>query len=252
MEKICTKCGRTLPEEDFYWRDKKRGLRRSECKDCHNKYVKDKYQEKRNDIQILKQHYKCAKCGDSRSYVLDFHHIDPSQKDANISRLLSSNASLTNIKEEISKCVILCANCHREFHFLEKQKHISLQEYLQNINFNYSKSLVSPSDELQIEWKQKENIKEQKKYFCTECGKEITRQSKTGKCLQCAKKTNNSLLARLTREELKNKIRKKTFVEIGREYEISDNAVRKWCDKFNLPRTKKEINSYSEEEWKNI
>ena len=53
----------------------------------------------------------------------------------------------------------------------------------------------------------------------------------------------------ITREELKKKIRTQSFLSIGKEFGISDNAIRKWCDKFNLPRTKKEIKSYSDKEW---
>lgn len=55
-----------------------------------------------------------------------------------------------------------------------------------------------------------------------------------------------------SREELKEKIRKTSFTQIGREYGVSDNAVRKWCSKYNLPRTVKEIKSYSDEEWLKI
>ena len=55
-----------------------------------------------------------------------------------------------------------------------------------------------------------------------------------------------------TREELKQKIRQFSFSEIGRNCNVSDNAVRKWCDKYGLPRRKKDINSYSNEEWDKI
>ena len=128
--KICTKCGRQLPIEKFYWRDKKAGKRRSDCKDCHNGYVKIKYQEHQNQIEELKSQLKCAKCGDSRGYVLDFHHINPEEKDKEISRMLSKNYTLERIMNEIKKCVCLCSNCHREFHYLEKQQQITIQKYL--------------------------------------------------------------------------------------------------------------------------
>ena len=55
-----------------------------------------------------------------------------------------------------------------------------------------------------------------------------------------------------TREELKQQIRTTSFSEIGRNCGVSDNAVRKWCDKFNLPRRSREIKSYSNEEWSKI
>lgn len=128
--KICTQCGRELPIEQFYWRDKKNNLRRSECKDCHNNYVKNKYQDNKNKINFLKTKLKCAKCGDDRYYVLDFHHIDPQEKEKPVSRLLSSSASENHLQNEIDKCICLCANCHREFHYLNTLNNITLQEYL--------------------------------------------------------------------------------------------------------------------------
>ena len=54
------------------------------------------------------------------------------------------------------------------------------------------------------------------------------------------------------KDTLKELIRNKTFCDIGREYGVSDNAVRKWCDKYSLPRTKKEIKSLSQDEWDKI
>ena len=56
----------------------------------------------------------------------------------------------------------------------------------------------------------------------------------------------------LTRKQLKDKIRNQSFFEIGRECGYSDNAIRKWCDKYNLPRNKREIKKFSDEEWKLI
>ena len=56
----------------------------------------------------------------------------------------------------------------------------------------------------------------------------------------------------LTREQLKDKIRNQSFSEIGRECGYTDNAIRKWCDKYNLPRHKREIKKLSDEEWKLI
>ena len=56
----------------------------------------------------------------------------------------------------------------------------------------------------------------------------------------------------ITREELKELIRTKPFTHIAKKYQVTDNAIKKWCDKFNLPRTKKEIKTYSDEDWKNV
>lgn len=47
-------------------------------------------------------------------------------------------------------------------------------------------------------------------------------------------------------------IRKESFLCIGRRYNVSDNAIRKWCKAMNLPIKKTEIKQYSNEEWSNI
>ena len=54
---------------------------------------------------------------------------------------------------------------------------------------------------------------------------------------------------RPSREELKKLIREKPFLQIGKMFNVSDNAIRKWCDRMDLPRKKTDINAYSDEEW---
>ena len=128
--KICTKCGKELPIEEFNWRDKAKGTRRSECKYCHTNYMKNKYQEKKQAIQELKSECSCAKCGDKRGYLLDYHHLNPKEKETTVARMTSNYYSLEKIQQEINKCIVLCANCHREFHYLEKENGITIDEYL--------------------------------------------------------------------------------------------------------------------------
>ncbi|HVG21805.1 MAG TPA: HNH endonuclease signature motif containing protein [Blastocatellia bacterium] len=47
--------------------------------------------------------------------ALEFHHLDPTQKDFGISKK-GYTRSWEKVKNEIDKCLLLCANCHREFH----------------------------------------------------------------------------------------------------------------------------------------
>lgn len=54
------------------------------------------------------------------------------------------------------------------------------------------------------------------------------------------------------RETLKKEIREFSFVQLSKKYSVSDNAIKKWCDDYNLPRLKREINSYSDEDWLKI
>lgn len=85
-----------------------------------------------------------------------------------------------------------------------------------------------------------------RKNYCIECGAEIS--STSTKCRSCASKKELPV----TREELKNLIRTKPFTKIGEQYNVTDNAVRKWCDKYNLPRTVSNIKKYSDKEWELI
>lgn len=131
--KVCTKCGKELPIDQFNWRSKAQGTRRSDCKFCHTEYMRKVYQQKKNEIQDLKKNKKCIKCGYNKcGAALDFHHIDPEEKDEIIQRMVSNNYSLDKVFEEIEKCVVLCANCHREFHFLNNNdSSYTLDKFLQ-------------------------------------------------------------------------------------------------------------------------
>lgn len=94
-------------------------------------------------------------------------------------------------------------------------------------------------------------IKEKK--YCIDCGCEITSQAT--RCVSCKNKEislKQRKVERPTREELKNLIRNKSFVEIAKQYGVTDNAIRKWCDMENLPRRKSDIKKINEEDWKLI
>lgn len=88
-----------------------------------------------------------------------------------------------------------------------------------------------------------------KKHYCIDCGKEISKGAK--RCKDCATK-NQRVVERPTREMLKNLIRIKSFVELGKQYGVSDNAVKKWCKNYNLPSRKTDIKKISDEEWSSI
>lgn len=61
---------------------------------------------------------KCEKCGyDKCDWAFEFHHTDPKEKDFGISNY--STISWDRIKAELEKCIMVCANCHRELHYEE-------------------------------------------------------------------------------------------------------------------------------------
>ena len=64
---------------------------------------------------------RCSRCGyDKCVEALEFHHLDSSQKDFGISSR-GYTRSWARVREEIEKCVLVCANCHRELHALTQR-----------------------------------------------------------------------------------------------------------------------------------
>lgn len=60
---------------------------------------------------------KCFVCDYNKcESALDFHHIDPSQKDFGLAAVRASIKNWSLLVEEVEKCVVLCSNCHREHH----------------------------------------------------------------------------------------------------------------------------------------
>ena len=114
-ERMCDECGATYLSRYGY----------RLCQPCrrkNNKDVKRKYKE-----DYLTSH-PCWVCGESDPVILQFHHIDPTTKyrssspsnnhrssygrSMGISGMVNSPYTLSKLKEEIAKCVVLCANCH--------------------------------------------------------------------------------------------------------------------------------------------
>lgn len=82
-------------------------------------YNRNRRVRNRNYVQQIKSEMKCNTCGENRHWVLDFHHLDPSVKDGNISYMVASMGK-EKVLEEIEKCIVLCANCHRDLHYREQ------------------------------------------------------------------------------------------------------------------------------------
>lgn len=64
---------------------------------------------------------KCIKCGYNESFAaIDFHHVDPKMKEAKLAYIIALKPTMERIaqfKKEVSKCIPLCSNCHRELHW---------------------------------------------------------------------------------------------------------------------------------------
>lgn len=117
----CTKCERVLPLSEFH-RDRTAKFGYSQwCKACRKLtrgHAEGTYNPafKQELIDLLGG--KCAICGfDTYLTALQFHHVDPDDKNTLISKLLKRyNEICQELLDELDKCCLLCANCHQALH----------------------------------------------------------------------------------------------------------------------------------------
>lgn len=185
---------------------------------------------KKNIIKTMGNECQC--CGYNKYYgALELHHLNPTEKDFSFSD--KTYRAWADIEQELKKCVLLCANCHREV-----EAHL--------INIDKSSFNQQIYDEIKEEIK---NKKSKKIYTCPICGAEIWNGSKL--CRSCSNKAKRTI-ERPDRNQLKNLIRTTSFVQIGRQFNVSDNTIRKWCKAEGLPEKALQIKKYTDEEWRNI
>ena len=98
------------------------------------------------------------------------------------------------------------------------------------------------------EYPLRKKVEEQNRY-CVDCGVRITIGA--SRCRDCHDK-HQRVIVRPSREELKQLIRSIPFTTIGKQYGVSDNAIRKWCKAYNLPFKSSEIKKISNSEWLEI
>ena len=133
--KKCSVCQEEKTESCFGFKNKKLGKLQSRCKECQAEYHKKHYQlnkqryldktkirnkkykkENKDFINQYKSSKGCQYCKEKTAVCLDFHHKDQTLKEANISRMKNSSHSKKTILQEMSKCIVVCSNCHRKLH----------------------------------------------------------------------------------------------------------------------------------------
>ena len=84
-----------------------------------SRYEKYKDTIKANNARLMERRrallaqYPCAACGNTDPSVIQWHHVDPTEKETNP---LSGTHSENKFWDEVLKCVPLCANCHVKIH----------------------------------------------------------------------------------------------------------------------------------------
>jgi hypothetical protein len=112
VEKQVRTCKKHGPQVHYWNVVKRTGYGRWRCRRCSGEAVLNRKQRVRR-LLILEAGDRCQACGyDRLRRNLHFHHVDPTQKEF---ELTSGNGkSLARFREEARKCVLVCANCHGE------------------------------------------------------------------------------------------------------------------------------------------
>lgn len=128
---ICARCKQDLPVTEFYWKNKSKGTKSSNCKACKVLYNKEHYLKNTHKYKIkarkhatiyrdkyreFKSTLKCTQCGEDHPATLDFHHTE-NNKEFAIANMINRGIAWDRILHELTKCIVLCSNCHRKHHF---------------------------------------------------------------------------------------------------------------------------------------
>jgi hypothetical protein len=125
----CGRCGQVKPLEEFAWRRIKRGQRDNMCAPCRSAYGREHYlanRQKYIDAEARRKRaraetrtrylikyfsgHPCADCGETDPLVLEFDHLR--DKRFEVTNQFASR-NWQEILDEIAKCEVVCANCHR-------------------------------------------------------------------------------------------------------------------------------------------
>jgi hypothetical protein len=126
----CCRCGERKPAEEFNWRFKDRNRRDTFCRPCRAMYHHEHYSAHRqryiDQARMRKQRrlarertaylveyfaaHPCTDCGEADPVVLEFDHLG--NKSFDIGPALPYR-KWQDILDEIAKCEVVCANCHR-------------------------------------------------------------------------------------------------------------------------------------------
>ena len=122
-----------------------------------NNYLKQQERALTRKLELIEEKGgKCEICGyDKNIAALDFHHLNPEAKLFQLDSRHLSNTTIVKLREEADKCILVCANCHREIH----NKHLDKSNIPTLLNEMVSKHIS-------LEHKNKTSI-------CKHCGKEF-------------------------------------------------------------------------------
>lgn len=160
---------------------------------------------------------RCNICGYNKcNGALELHHIDPHEKELSFGGIRANPKAWDKIVEELKKCVLLCANCHREV----EMGVTALPQQINTFDENYSEYKTPP-----VVYKNN----------CKNCGIEFIKKEKGLQyCSPVCWSLHNRKVNRPTKEELQLLIQDHSWTSLGKQFGVSDNSVRKWAKSYEL------------------
>lgn len=206
----CAKCRTKRPLSDFHSK-KTENRYHSWCKECVYSGQRRRWIDRK--IRAVKLFgNKCSKCGyDTNIGALNFHHLDPSQKECNWSKLRLR--AWHKIVKELKKCTLLCSNCHAEEHYPQLDKEAILGDSAANKRLDHEFKEIACTG------------------VCPHCSQRVYG---TKYCSVECVSMDKRKVQRPTKSVLRKHLKTESFCSVGRKYGVSDNTVRKWAKQYEL------------------
>lgn len=125
--KKCTFCKEIKDLSQFHKNKSKKDGHNNVCKTCRKEYHKKWYEQGKRDYVVNRNakhrlrnktwlynyllEHPCVDCGEDDPVVLEFDHLK--DKIDNVGKMAADGVSLKKLREEIAKCQVVCANCHK-------------------------------------------------------------------------------------------------------------------------------------------
>lgn len=208
--KKCSRCGMEKSVDEFHYKNTEKRYH-SWCKKCLFNKQRIRWKDRKRKVIDL-MGGKCVKCGYDRDMAaLDLHHVDPSTKEYTWNRL--RELCWDKVVKEIKKCILICSNCHREIHSHHRNLDFNDSGHSNNILNDVGRKLLLPTGS------------------CPTCSGDVYG---TKYCSVLCANIGNRRVKRPSKNELSDLIKTESILSLGRKYNVSDNAIRKWCRAYGL------------------
>ena len=182
----------------------------------------------------------CVCCGYNRYFgALECHHIDPSLKKFSFGSVQANSVAWTIIVEELRKCVLVCANCHREI----EKKILEIPADAKRFDEKYAEYWIK-TRKVGGSIKQFERLAKGTTHplpICSTCKKTFDGGWKRLYCSPACQTITRTTLPRAEKDILWNDVLEMNIENVGRKYNVSGTTIKTWLRKYDLPYMAKDI-----------